>query len=176
MGYTHHYYVETYDMGAFRDVAYDFLDLVPHLAKAGVTLAGIHGSGQAEIRADMIRFNGVLGEKFDQTCEPFMLEWTPRVDAYRKSRSSETDGPSCLKGKTHQYTKTNHRPYDLAVTACLVIAKHHLGDGIIVESNGTEEQWSKATRLCQEHLGYGNDFRLDDPYGARGSEPTKRLV
>lgn len=57
--------------------------------------------------------------------------------------------------------KTAFRPYDLAVTAFLVIAKHHLGDSIIVRSDGEEEHWFDAKLLCQLNLDYGVSFKLD---------------
>lgn len=58
--------------------------------------------------------------------------------------------------------KTAFRPYDLAVTAFLIIAKHHLGEDIIVNSDGEDEHWIDAKRLCQAFLGYGEQFRMAD--------------
>ena len=58
-------------------------------------------------------------------------------------------------------TKTNYKPYDLAVNVCLVIAKHYLKDDIIIRSDGTEENWVEAAQLCDHFLGYGQDFKLD---------------
>jgi hypothetical protein len=63
-------------------------------------------------------------------------------------------------GKYFQSCKTAFRPYDLAVTAFLVIAKHHLGEKILVESDGTIAHWMDAVKLCQNVLGYGCDFEL----------------
>ena len=64
-------------------------------------------------------------------------------------------------GGYFDFCKTAYKPYDLAVTAFLVIAKHHLGEKLIVssDSNGLE-QWQDAIRLCQAVLGYGEKFRL----------------
>ena len=63
-------------------------------------------------------------------------------------------------GKYFQFCKTAFRPYDLAVTAFLVIAKHHLAGRILVESDGTIMHWMDAVKLCQNVLGYGLDFEL----------------
>ena len=71
-------------------------------------------------------------------------------------------------GKYFQFCKTAFRPYDLAVTAFLVIAKHHLGEKILVESDGTIAHWMDAVKLCQNVLGYGWDFVLNREEG-RGS-------
>ena len=56
--------------------------------------------------------------------------------------------------------KTAFRPYDIGVTAFLLIAKRHLGDRIVVHSNGGDGQWADAKRICQEVLGYGDWFGL----------------
>ena len=64
-------------------------------------------------------------------------------------------------GKHFECTKTAHKPYDLAVTACLVIAKHHLKDDIIIYSDGAMKNWYEAMVLCDHFLGYGKNFSLD---------------
>ena len=71
-------------------------------------------------------------------------------------------------GKYFQFCKTAFRPYDLAVTAFLVIAKHHLGDRILVESDGTIAHWMDAVKLCRDVLGYGIAFQLENELLARG--------
>jgi len=63
-------------------------------------------------------------------------------------------------GKYFQSCKTAFRPYDLAVTAFLIIAKHHLGERMLVKSDGTIAHWMDAVKLCQNVLGYGFDFEL----------------
>jgi len=57
-------------------------------------------------------------------------------------------------------TKTNYRPYDLAVQVCLIIASHHLGQQIRVTSDGESVHWDDARQFCQNFLGYGADFAL----------------
>ena len=63
-------------------------------------------------------------------------------------------------GKIFCFCKTQYRPYDLDVIAFLIIARKHLGDHILVSSDGDDEQWAPARELCQTHLGYGNEFRF----------------
>lgn len=60
-----------------------------------------------------------------------------------------------------QSTKTSFRPYDLAVTACLVIAKHYLKNEILIHSDGDLKDWNDAISLTDHFLGYGHDFDLD---------------
>ncbi len=65
-------------------------------------------------------------------------------------------------GLIFECTKTAYKPYDLAVTVCLVIAKHHLKKGIKVSSDGEIENWEEAMQLCQHFLGYGEGFKLEE--------------
>jgi hypothetical protein len=58
--------------------------------------------------------------------------------------------------------KTAFRPYDLAVQVFLIIAKHHLGKAIVVESDGNARQWLDAVKLCENVLDYGSDFELGE--------------
>jgi len=58
-------------------------------------------------------------------------------------------------------TKTAFRPYDLVVTACLIIAKHHLASKIIIRSDGGSQHWFDGAMLCHKTLGYGLRFQLD---------------
>lgn len=58
--------------------------------------------------------------------------------------------------------KTAYRPYDVAVTAFLIVAKKHLGDDIKVSSDGEDAQWYDAKRLCYINLGYGPEFYIGD--------------
>ena len=60
-----------------------------------------------------------------------------------------------------------YKPYDLAVNLVLIIAKHHLGDALVVESDGSIEQWAEAILICRCVLGFGSDFRLANHNGTR---------
>lgn len=61
--------------------------------------------------------------------------------------------------------KTAFRPYDLAVTAVLLIARHHLGDAFQVSSDGSDKQWFDTKLLCYSRLGFGTEYRMDDRAG-----------
>lgn len=65
-------------------------------------------------------------------------------------------------GYYFSFTKTAYKPYDLAVNVCGIIAKHNLGNQILVHSDGDLKDWSNAMELCQHFLGYGKEFVLDE--------------
>lgn len=68
----------------------------------------------------------------------------------------------CKNGLYFDFCKTAFRPYDLAVTACLLIAKHYLKDKIIVSTDGEDVHWFDAKLLCQTELSYGMDYKIND--------------
>ena len=63
-------------------------------------------------------------------------------------------------GRYFDFCKTAYKPYDLAVTVCLVIANHHLCKDIIISSDGEMSNWEEAMQLCQHFLNYGMEFKL----------------
>ena len=108
----------------------------------GVPLAGFDGTGQPVLEENAIVFNGV-GKA---ACEPFEIHQT---EFDRQGRAV-----------FWAFCKTEHQPYDLCVQVALVILKHHVGEAIAVGSDGKDDDWTQARRLCQQHLGYGETFRL----------------
>jgi hypothetical protein len=70
-----------------------------------------------------------------------------------------SDQPHTL-GLCCYWSKTAFKPYDIAVTATLVIARRHLHDRLVVHSSGLDMQWADAKELCQRHLGYGDGFGI----------------
>jgi hypothetical protein len=81
---------------------------------------------------------------------------------YIGAGGQEVLNPKNQIGKYFNCTKTAYKPYDLAVNVVLIIAKHYLGDKIIVRSDGEIENWEEGMQLVQHFLGYGEDFKLDE--------------
>lgn len=126
----------------------DLIIPYPSLEAEGV------GSGSTAIEGD---FHG-LGVTVRHRCcngscsfETFSFE---RVKHVRSWNEPDEGG---LYGED---VKTGFRPYDIAVTAVLLISKHYLGDLFVVHSNGADAQWSDARRICQRVLGYGDWFGI----------------
>jgi hypothetical protein len=97
----------------------------------------------------------------DCSHESFVLpQHEPMPDYQRKEsyqRTFEKNGNKL----SFKFCKTAYKPYDLAVTAALIIAKHHLGKTIIITSDGEANDWFDAALLLKTELGYGLDFKLD---------------
>ena len=82
--------------------------------------------------------------------------------SFRNQDGTRDRNPANEVGKYFEFTKTAYKPYDLAVTVALVIAKHHLKEEIVIRSDGAMENWHEAMQLCHHFLGYGRGFCLDE--------------
>lgn len=114
------------------------------------------GAGPSSTAIDGSFFN--LGVTLRHRCcngrcsfETFRLA---RTKDLQPNETADENGLYC------EHVKTGFRPYDIAVTAVLLIAKHHLREQFIVHSNGADAQWSDAKRICQQVLGYGDWFGI----------------
>ena len=149
--------------------------------------SGISQNDTHTILADITNSNWFAGAHLEtRVCggdcshETFSLEqkletsWTNEDDTittlepqgefrgYTNQDRTQDKNPQNQIGKHFNCTKTAYKPYDLAVTVCLVIAKHHLGEDILIHSDGSMENWHEAMMLCHHFLGYGKGFSLDD--------------
>ena len=113
------------------------------LPETNIPLAGANGTKKPFFRSDAIVFNGV-GENAHETF------------AVRLEEADHGDGRPAF-----SFCKTEHKPYDLAVQVVLIVFQHHLGKQFGVSSDGDDAEWETARRLCQQVLGYGEDFQLD---------------
>lgn len=192
MGYTHYWYVKVGELpqDQFSKVAEDFRVVLKELRKDGLVLAGPDGTGRPEIGPHVIAFNGRArcGHKRDTE---IVIPW-PTKGAGGIARSSESAkaggwfGGALVRERTCNgdcsyesfvferisseprdighfgSCKTAFRPYDVAVTACLLIARHRFGDPIQVKTDGEDAQWIDAKEVCQSVLGYGLEYEVDD--------------
>jgi len=126
--------------GAFGRAVEDCRRVLP---ETRVPLAGAHGTGPPVFSSDAILFNGVGAASL----ETFAIRL--------EEAGRDADRP------VFSFCKTERRPYDLAVQVALIVFNHHLGVEFRVSSDGKDADWDAARRLCQQHLGYGADFRLD---------------
>lgn len=142
MGWTHYWQREiTLPADRFMKVLEDFRII---LTKTDIKLAGADDLGEPVLSGTAILFNGIAG----QNCEPFV------INSFEPSRRSPARTFSCC--------KTEKLPYDICVQLILIILKQHFGDGIVVSSDGSEDDWKQAKELCQRILKYGIEFKLEE--------------
>ena len=156
MGYTQYWFRQPeIDRETFKSIVQDFRKIVQILptlpAEEGceVKLAGGLGKGAPEICEEGIVFNG-CGEGAHETFD------FPRTLVTQTWKEHEEYG------LRFEFCNTAQKPYDIAVTAFLVIAQHYLKEKIKVSSDGDDSDWDAARNLCQSILGYGVEFKLPE--------------
>ena len=171
MGYTHSWSrPRIISPVLFSAITEEFTRMLPALTDAGVELANPFGFEQPEITPEFIGFNGVA--HCGHTPNPAVrLPWPLRDAGSIGSNQEITSGSlpfRCCNGDcsyeslwwercvpedraegewASNFTKTAFRPYDLAVTAFLLIAKHHLGRELSVDTDGEQAQWEDAAEI-----------------------------
>ena len=161
----------------------------------GIELAGGNGSGTPEISTILVCFNGIehCGHEKRKLHITWPAKGAKGVDP-RAGELSKTvvDKPwfagamlltrTCGGDCSHEtfyfpqrdpksdangfnFCKTAYKPYDLAVNAFLIIAKHYLKDALKVHSDGEGVDWEDGRRVCEIVLRYGKDFELDHEKG-----------
>lgn len=190
MGYTHYWNrTKRLDARPFKAWIKDAQIIVETINDYGVLLAGPDGEGLPIVDATRIAFNGqakcghvvntdivipwptrqegedaVIDECFanartsyicegDCSFESFIVPRVLKPEAWQQPDGDKFFGDFC---------KTEHRAYDLAVTAVLLAAKHHFGEAFQVSSDGDDKLWKNAKRLCFSRLGYGPEYRMKD--------------
>lgn len=116
---------------------------------------GVAGHGDKPIDGDWFAGAQLESRSCGGDCshESFSIPLVFEPEPYNKT----TDD-----GLFFNFCKTAFKPYDLAVTAALVVLKKHLGDSIRISSDGEDCHWFDAKMVCQQELGYGMDFNLDN--------------
>lgn len=98
--------------------------------------------GTPQVNPDIVQFNGIG----DQTHESFTIR-----------RVIEKPGH-------FDFCKTARKPYDLAVTACLIVVDHYVNAGetraMQISSDGNREDWEPGIALAQTLFGYGQEFDI----------------
>lgn len=113
---------------------------------------GMGDGGTPTFNNDEICFNGV-GDDSHETFRikrdhTFLLE--PTTDSWTKHEQERWKEQKEL----FDFTKTNHKPYDLLVTAVMILYKHHFGDVVQISGDGGSEGFADGTRLVNQTLGY----------------------
>lgn len=148
----------------------------------GLPIAGPDGEGKPVFTPDLIAFNGhaKCGHKdypiefFGRTCaarcshESFFFERVYEPWPGQKQSESVISFESTRKRRPTlwgSFCKTEYKPYDVLVTCALLIIKHHLGNFVVVRSDGEDIDFDDARLLCFARLGYGDKYILDVQHG-----------
>ncbi len=129
MGFTRYYTVNSkLDSLKFKDFSLDCQLVCEWITKTtGEEIAGFDGTGESAFSEKNIIFNGLGSESH----ETFSL-------------SVDTFG--------FNFTKTNLKPYDKHVFACLVLAKFYFKDSIEVSGDGEDDDYPEISAVIKSFL------------------------
>jgi len=173
LGYTSKFYkVKEISPSVWEKILVDFNKVLPKFVNV------LDTTTDQKLIADneMIYFNGIG----DEAHETFYIDRVSEESSIT-TWCEKTDERYGMYG---EFCKTARKEYDLAVSCVLIIAKRHLGEDIIVGSDGdnSDEEWTNAKTLCFDVLGYGNlDMGdvykdTDDKYKVRNPETLGKLL
>ena len=166
MGYTH--YWDKAGPWPAEALAAAIKDMSEIVARCEFQLGDAFGEPGTlpELTPDTVAFNGV-GEDSHETFY-FTSNIDPRLGIGGGERR---DG--FIWYSDFAFCKTDRKPYDSVVVACLLAAKHHLGAAIKVSSDGRwNEEWKLGT--CRNMPSGRTLYEHIFPERAPVSNPTRR--
>ena len=146
MGYTHYVYYEreTIPKSNWDAFTTDVRKIIAAAEeKHGITVCREYNRSDEPPQIDdkHVIFNGV-GENSHET---FAVDRKP-TDPYSRPEDDHV----------FAFCKTNRKPYDLVVTACMLAVKHHCPDHVhSISTDGRPQDWALPVIFCTQELGYG---------------------
>lgn len=140
MGYTHYWTFKKPNRGDAAKTEELYQKAVKECAKIIRTYYDANGGLSGYTAHTPIgKYGGILvNGKGDDAHEDFVLR------EHFKQNFENTDG--------FDFCKTARKPYDVVVTACLIVLKHRLGDYIKVSSDGYQHEWEAGLELAKRVL------------------------
>jgi hypothetical protein len=143
VGYTQYYYTKEHlDSEAFKNFSEDVKEVLKEI-KVPIAFEQDQPNKKPTINSKMIRFNGI-GEGGHET---FLL--------VRDNKDEPKED-----GTIFNFCKTAQKPYDLCVTACLILAKYHFKDAVNVSSDGEASDWQEAVEVVNKVFSY--NMKVED--------------
>jgi hypothetical protein len=139
MGYTHYWRTneKQLDVIKFKQLVISARKLIKEQKEC--KLCGYDGTKKPTITSNGIGFNGCQANGEDY--ETFLLTNKPEPFAF---------------------CKTALKPYDIIVTACLILYKLTFQNKVIVSSDGNLSEWTPAVNLINNILKYNVNIDFDN--------------
>ncbi len=162
------------------------LEAPPVTVRAPLIVTGpIGNEGRPELTDSSVAFNG--GGWVDVDGQPQRLWgasfWVDRVyappafDPLPNDPLGDLEARPAARGWCCESFRTNHRPYDLAVTASLIRLAHRFPEGVQVSSDGGPEDWQPGLDLCRQVFGHAElPFAIGDVREPAGPARLNELL
>lgn len=133
MGYTHYTVYSVMTEDEFRAIVADAAEIRRVARKSH----GVRSRAKVDFETLTFTLNGVG----DERREPYVF-----MGGDMFARRPDSYSPDWF------FCKTSYLPYDMIVGACMIAMKHHMGERVVLSSDGKIEEpaWDKAFRLYHE--------------------------
>ncbi len=140
IGYTHYYEIKK--KSKIKDLS-GCLKNIKTILEQYQDIINLKGDDKPKVTKNLIMFNGIREDGH----ETFHFEFpSTRNGLFKKYNSDEN-------GFAFYFCKTARKPYDIAVTKCLLILKEYLKDDMKLSSDGdfsNQEEWGQAIKDVQD--------------------------
>ena len=184
MGYTHYWRTKpgALDLNTFLQFERDSLLVIRRAQDLGVFVAGGDGTGEPFVTNNEIVFNGVkacghaensdvviprpsaMASGVGNSSESVAGVWTAGVTLDARTCDGDCHYETCeivrvpdvRKGEKEafEFCKTAYRPYDLVVTAVLLLYAHHFPGKVRLSSDGERVNWIEGQHLVWMACGF----------------------
>lgn len=149
MGYSHHF---TQKKSFSHKKWHAFTEFVEKLSHYKPTICGPDGTGHPVITSNDVMFNGDagVGESYDTFHVSRAPESPHLLESLHNERMSYVRYEHMsAKYKGFRFCKTNRKPYDASVVACLIFIANMDKDIMKITSNGKISDWHEGLYLCR---------------------------
>jgi len=152
MGYTHYFQHKKTPKATWNEIVADCKKLSENLP-SDVLIDGCSAYPEPQFNGKEILFNG--------TDEGFTFK-QHEADEYPEN-SHETFILNQAGSGGYVFCKTDRKPYDLMVCACLLVYKYYSPKTMDLSSDGKEPDWKDAEKFVKKIL--GNTIKFKDAKG-----------
>ena len=153
MGYTQYWYRKESLSNGWKNFINDVQELYTNLPLVSywgekkfrtnqkLEISGWNGEGDPIFNEDEVKFNG-RGALAHETFKLSRILLTTETYSFDKD------------GYYFDFCKTARKPYDIFVTAVLLLAKKHFNKNIKISSDGDWDDWEEGKRILKSVLNY----------------------
>jgi hypothetical protein len=118
----------------------------------------------------------VSGFKANSNCVNFNGEGDDGHETFWFARNVTLTNQIITNGRVFGFCKTNEKPYDICVVACLILAKLYFKDDVIISSDGDSNDWQKGLKLVEGVLKCSLSLFFTEHEGKEGDQESIEVI
>jgi hypothetical protein len=167
MGYTHYFKTTDIEETTWKLIIKDCKKLYKYMPRHSKSSGGYHSedplyiNGCSQFKAPQFNKEHIYFNGADNDNRLRKGVKTPKGEyGYTDSRDLAYETFAVYPNmETGEFCKTERKPYDLMVQACLIVIDHHT-DNTAITSDGTNADWKEARNFVKDILGYKSTLKI----------------